>query len=99
MGVIKKVVEIKEKDTTNVERLHRIIKKLTNIVIDMKRNSRESTNGNGEDYNNKKSFEPFYRKKTEGGHGQLALPAPPNEGILNMEERALSYYFLPKKNL
>jgi len=80
---------IKEKDTTDVEGLHQIIKKLTNAVIDMKRNSGESTSGNGGDYNNRKYFKPFYCKKTEGGHGQLALPTPPNDGNLNMEELAL----------
>ena len=55
----------------------------------MKRNSGESTNGNGGEYSNRKYFKPFYLKKTEGGHGPLALPAPPNEGNLNMEELAL----------
>jgi len=84
-----KVAETKEKDATDVEGLHRIIKKLTNTVIDMKRNVGESTSGNGGDYNNKKPFKPFYRKKIEGGHGQLAFPAPPNEGALNTEELAL----------
>ena len=91
------MVEIKEKDTTDVEGLHRIIKKLTNTVIDMKRNSGESTSGSGGDYNNRKPFKPFYRKKTEGGHGQLALPAPPNEGNLNMEELALIGSLLNKE--
>ena len=37
----------------------------------------------------KKYFKPFYRKKTEGGHGQLALPTPPNEGNLNTKELAI----------
>jgi len=83
------VAEIKEKDTTDVEGLHRIIKKLTNTVIDMKRNSGESTSKNKGDYNNKKSLKPFYHKKIEGDHGQLALPSPPKEGNLNMEELAL----------
>ena len=54
-----KGAEIKEKDSTNVEGLHQIINKLTNIVIDVKRTSGESTNGNGGDYNNRKSFKPF----------------------------------------
>jgi len=72
-GSDNKVAEGKERYTTNVEGLHRIIKKLTNTVIDMKRNSGESTNGNGGDYNNRKSFKPFYRKKTKGGHGQLCV--------------------------
>ena len=40
-GSDNKVAEIKEKDTTYVEGLHQKIKKLTNTVIDMKRNSRE----------------------------------------------------------
>lgn len=66
-----------------MEGLHQIIKKLTNTVIDMKRNHGESTSGNGGDYNNKKPFKPFYHKKIEGGHGQLAFPASPNEGALN----------------
>ena len=59
----------KERDTTNVEGLHRIIKKLANMVIDMKRNSGEITSGNGGDYNNIKPFKPFYHKTTEGVHG------------------------------
>jgi len=92
-----KAIDIKEKDTTDVEVLHRIIKKLTNTVIDMKRNSRESTNGNGGNNNNKKSFKPFYRKKVEGGHSQPALLAPPNEGILNMEDLALIRSLLTKE--
>ena len=68
-----------------MEGLHQIIKKLTNTVIDMKMNSGES----GGEYNNRKPFKPFYRKKTKGGHGQLALPAPPHEGNLNTEELSL----------
>lgn len=88
-GSDNKVVEGKERDTTEVERLHRIIKKLTNTIIDMKRNSGESTSGSGGEYNNKKPFKHFYRKKIEGGRGPLALPAPPNEGNLNTEELAL----------
>jgi len=81
-----KGAETKEKDTMDVEGLHRIIKKLTNAIINMKRNHRESNSGSGGDYNNKNPFKPFYHKKIEGGHGQLALPAPPNEGNLNTEE-------------
>lgn len=96
-GSDNKVAEIKEKDTIDVEGLHRIIEKLTNTVIDMKRNSGESTSGNGGDYNNRKRFKPFYRKKTEGGHGQLALPAPPNKGNLNVEELALIGSLLTKE--
>ena len=92
-----KVAEIKEKDTTDMEGLHRIIKKLTNIVIDMKRNSIESSSGNGGDYNNRKPFKLFYHKKTEGVHGQLVLPAPPNEGNLNMEELSLIGSLLNKE--
>ena len=84
-----KVAETKEKDAKDVEGLHRIIKKLTNTVIDMKINARESTSGKGGDYNNRKPFKPSYQKKIEGGHGQLAFPAPPNEGALNIEELAL----------
>lgn len=80
-----KAVEMKEEDTTYVEGLHQIIKKLTNVVIDMKRNFGESTNGNGGNNNNRKSFKPFYCEKTEGGNGQPTFPAPPNEGILNMD--------------
>jgi len=60
-----KVIEGKERDATDVEGLHWIIKKLTNTVIDMKRSSGES----GGDYNNRNPFKPFYRKKIEGGHG------------------------------
>ena len=89
-GSDKKGDEIKEKDTTDVEGLHQIIKNLTNTVIDMKRNSGESKSGNGGDYNNRKSFKPFYLKKTEGGLGQLSLPAPPSEG-----GRACSYQIAP----
>jgi len=63
----------------------------------MKGNSRESTNGNGGDYNNRKCFKYFYRKKTKGGHGQLVLPTPPNEGNLNMEEMALIRSLLNKE--
>ena len=74
---------------TDVEGLHWIIKKLTNTVIDMKRNFGESTSGSVGYYNNRKPFKSFYHKKTEGGHGQLAFPTPPNEGNLNMEELAL----------
>lgn len=55
----------------------------------MKRNSGENTSGSGGEYNNIKPFKPFYRKKTEGGHGPLALLAPPNEGNLNTKELAL----------
>ena len=91
------MAEIKEKDTTDVEGFHRIIKKLTNTVIDMKRNSGESTSGNGGDYNNGKSFKPFYCKKTEGVHVQLVLPGPLNEGNLNMEELALIRSLLTKE--
>ena len=83
------MAEIKEKDTTYVEGLHRIIKKLTNKDIDLKRNYVESTSGNGGDYNNRKPFKPFYCKKTEISHGPVVLPAPPNEGNLNIEELAL----------
>jgi len=88
-GSDNKGTETKERDTTDVEGLHRIIKKLTNTVIDMKRNSGESTSESGGAYNNRKPFKPFYRKKAEGGHGPLALLAPPNEGNLNTEELAL----------
>lgn len=95
-GSDNKVAKIKEKDTIDVERLHQIIKKLMNTVINMKRNSGESTNGNGGDYNNRKSFKPFYCGKIEGGHGQLMLLAPPNEGILNTEELALIGSLLTK---
>jgi len=77
-GSDNKVVEGKERGTEDVEGLHQIIKKLTNTVIDMKRNYGESTNGNEGEYYNRKPFKPFNRKKTEGGQGQLALPAPPN---------------------
>ncbi len=63
----------------------------------MKRNFGESTSGNGGDHNNKKSFKPFYRKKTEDGHSQLALLASPNEWVLNMEELALIGSLLTKK--
>jgi len=45
----------------------------------------------------KKYFKPFYRKKTEGGHDQLALPAPPNEGVLNIEELGLIGLLLTKE--
>ena len=38
-GSDKKVAERKERDTTDVEGLHRIIKKLTNTEIDTKMNS------------------------------------------------------------
>jgi len=58
-GSDNKVVEIKEKDTTDVEGLCWIIKKLINTVIDMKRNVGESINGNGGDYNNQKIFQTF----------------------------------------
>ena len=91
------MVEGKERDTIDVEGFHQIIKKLTNTVIDMKRNSGESTSGNGGEYYNRKPFKPFYRKKTEGGQGQLALPAPPNEGNLNMEELDLIGSLLNKE--
>lgn len=77
-GSDNKGVETKEKDTIDVEGLHQIIKKLTNTVINMKRDFGESTSGSGGEYNNIKSFKPFYRKKTEGGHGPLALLAPPS---------------------
>lgn len=92
-----KGAETKDKETTDVEGLHRIIKKLTNTVIDMRRNHRESTNGKGGDYNNRKPFKPFYWKKIDGGHGQLALPAPPNEGALNTEELAQIGFLLNKE--
>lgn len=98
-GSDNKVAEGKERDTTDVEGLHRIIKKLTKTVIDMKRNSGDSTGESGGEYNNKKSFKPFYRKKTEGGHGQLALPAPPHEGNLNTEELALIGSLLNQEEL
>lgn len=88
-GSDNKRVEIKEKDAIDVEGLHRIIKKLTNTVIDMKRNSGESPSESGGEYNNRKTFKPFYCKKIEGGHGQLALLAPPNEGNLNTKYLAL----------
>ena len=55
----------------------------------MKRNSGESTSGSGGEYNYRKPFKPFYRKRAEGGHGPRALLAPPNEGNLNTEELAL----------
>jgi len=96
-GSDNKVAEIKEKDTTDVEGLHRTIKKFMNIVVNMKRNLGESTNWNGGDYNNRKSFKPFYRKKIQGGHGQLALPTPPNEEILNAKELALIRSLLTKE--
>lgn len=96
-GNDKKVDETKEKDTIDVEGLHRIINKLMNIVIDMKKNHGESTSGNGGDYNNRKPFKPFYHKKTEGDQGQLALSTPPNEGALNMEEMALIGLLLNKE--
>jgi len=63
----------------------------------MKRNSGESANGNGGNNNNRKSFKPFYRKKIKGGQGQPTLPAPPNEGILNMEDLALIGSLLTKE--
>lgn len=97
MGVDNKVAEIKENDSKNMEGLQRIIQKLMNTVIDMKRNSRESTNGNEGDYNSRKSFKPFYRKMIEGGHGQLSLPTPPNGGILNMAKMALIGSLLTKE--
>jgi len=96
-GSDNKGAETKEKDTTDVEGLHRIIKKLTNIVINMKMNSGESTSGSGGEYNNIKPFKPFYRNKTKGSHGPLALPAPPNEGNLNTEELALIESFLNRE--
>lgn len=92
-GSDNKVADGKERDTTDVEGLHWIIKKLTNTFIDMKRNSGES----GGEYNNRKPFKPFYCKKTEGGHGQLAFPSPPNEGNLNMKELALIRSLLNKE--
>ena len=92
-----RVAKGKERDTTDVEGFHWIIKKLANTVIDMKRNYGESTSGNGGDYNNRKPFKPFYRKKTEGGHGQLALLAPPNEWNLNMEDLDLTGSLLNKE--
>jgi len=95
-GSDNKVAEIKEKNTTSMKGLHHIIKKLMNKVIDMKRNFGESTSGNGGDYNNRKPFKTFYCKKTKGGHGQLALPAPPNERNLNMRELALIESLLTK---
>jgi len=65
----------------------------------MERNHGESTSGNGGDYNNRKPFKHFYHKKTKGGHGQLALPAPPNEGDLNMEDLSLIGSLLNKEEL
>lgn len=65
----------------------------------MRRNHGESSSGQGGDYNNRKPFKPFYQKKIEGGHGQLALPAPPNEGALNIEELALIGFLLNKEEL
>lgn len=88
-GSDNKGAETKEKDTTYVEGLHWIINKLTNTVIDKKRNSGESTSGSGGEYNNRKPLKPFYCKKTKGSHGPLALPTPPNEGNLNTKEMAL----------
>lgn len=88
-GSDNKGAETKEKNTTDVEDLHQIIKKLTNSVIDMKRNPGESTSKSGGEYNNRKPFKHFYRNKTESGHGPLALFSPPNEGNLNTEEMAL----------
>jgi len=55
-----KWAKTKDKDAMDVEGLHRIIKKLTNTVIDMRRNHGESTSGKGGDYNNIKPFKPFY---------------------------------------
>lgn len=94
-----KGAKTKEKDTTNVEGLHCIIKKLVNTIIYMKMDHGESTSGNGGDYNNKKPSKPFYHKKIEGGHGQLALPAPLNEGALNTKELALIGLLLNKEDL
>ena len=82
------MAKVKERGTTDVEGLHWIIKKLTNTIVDMKRNSGESTSG---------TFKPFYHKKTEGGHDQHTLLTPPNEYNLNMEELTLIGSFLNKE--
>ena len=55
----------------------------------MKRNFGEGTSRSGGEYNNRKYFKTFYCKKKKGGHGPLALPAPPNERNLNIEALAL----------
>ena len=77
-GSSKMDLDKKQKEPTNMDSIQRIIKKLTNEIIDLKK-----SNGEG-----KKPFKPFIKKSTI-----IDTPPqiPPSSGI-NLEEYVMEYF-------
>ena len=75
-GISKLDLEKKEKDPTNMENMHRVIKQLTNEIIDLKKNKGEG----------KKPFKPLFNKRT---HSSPQIPL--TLGI-NLKDYAMEIY-------
>ena len=75
-GIPKSDLEKKEKDPMDMESMERVIKQLTNQIIDLSKNKGEG----------KKPFKPFLKKRTSS-----SPQIPPSLGI-NLEDYAMENY-------
>ena len=75
-GILRTDTEKKYKEPTDMESMQRVIKQLTNGIIDLKKNKREG----------KKPFKPFMKKRTN-----CVPQLPPTSGI-NIEDYAMDNY-------
>lgn len=76
-GISKLDSEKKDKEPTDMESIQRVIKNLTNEIIDLKKNKGEG----------KKTFKPFLKKRA-----YCSPQIPPTSGI-NLEYYAMENYF------
>ena len=74
--ILRSDAEKKENDPTNMESMQRVIKQLTNEIIDLKKNKGEG----------KKPFNPFMKKRTN------FAPQIPPISVINIEDYAMKNY-------
>ena len=75
-GILKTNIEKKDKEPTDMASMQRVLKEITNELIDLKKNKREG----------KKPFKPFIKKRTNS-----TPPIPPTSGI-NIEDYAMDNF-------
>ena len=75
-GILRADGEKKEKEPTNMASMQRVIKQLTNDIIDLKKNKGEG----------KKPFKAFMKKRTN------SAPQIPPTSVINIEDYAMENY-------
>jgi hypothetical protein len=76
-GILRTDSEKKDKDPTDMASMQRVIKQLTNDIVDLKKNKGEG----------KKPFKPFMKKRTN-----YTPQIPPTSGV-NIEDYAMENYY------